>query len=92
MISNRIGLPIGQYKCLYTKIPTKNLAAEVGRAIRICEGQTQMPRETLSLPNLMRMAMERNSPRALAPSLLPHNAMQLIEKLGSSFSSPKMGP
>lgn len=42
-----------------------------------------MPKESVSLPNIafMQMEMEKRSPRALAPTLLPHDALQWSEGL-----------
>lgn len=65
-----IRLPVEKYKCLHTKRPIKNLVAEVGRSVRMCEGQALVPRETLFLPNIVPMLME------MEKSLLPHNGLQ----------------
>lgn len=53
-----------------------------------------MPRESLSLPNivLMQMEMEKRSPRALTPTLLPHDPLQWSGRLERLFSGTKMGP
>lgn len=90
MIGNGIWLPIGKYKRWCTKMPTKNLMHKLAEQSRMCEGQKRL---CFAQGHPMSLADGDNwSPRALALSLLPHNALELWDRLGRRFSSPNMGP
>lgn len=79
MIVKELGLPMGRCQCLHSKIPTENLIAKIGRAIRVCDGQTQNAERLYFAQGHHQDSSkeETRRPGTPAPRLLCHNALDL---------------
>lgn len=69
MIGKGLGLPVGRCQHLHSKIPTGNLIAKIGRAIRVCDGQSQNAERDCTLPKVTTRTLARKRQGDLGPQL-----------------------